>query len=60
MGVLPQPGKAETSESRDQNASSVNEPPPFLDSWSRVYAAVLCYLTLLIAALYFITRAFRY
>jgi hypothetical protein len=60
MGVLPQPGKAETSESRDQNASSVSEPPPFLDSWSRVYAAVLCYLMLLIAALYFITRVFRY
>ena len=35
-------------------------PPPFLGSWPRVYTAVLCYLMLLIAALYVLTRMFRY
>ena len=35
-----------------------DEPPPFLGSWRRVYAAVLLYLALLIAGLYAFTRAF--
>ena len=35
------------------------EPPPFLKRWSRVYAAVLIYLFLLIIALYVITRLFE-
>jgi len=38
----------------------IDEPPPFLSSWSRVYVAVICYLWLLIAALYALTRTFEY
>jgi hypothetical protein len=37
-----------------------DEPPPFLGAWPRVYRAVLGYLALLIAALYALTRMFRY
>jgi hypothetical protein len=37
-----------------------DEPPPFLGTWPRVYMAVLCYLLLLITALYALTRMFRY
>jgi hypothetical protein len=37
-----------------------DEPPPFLGKWPRVYKAVLCYLLLLIAGLYALTRFFRY
>jgi hypothetical protein len=37
----------------------LDEPPPFLGSWRRVYAAVLFYLALMIAALYAFTRAFE-
>jgi hypothetical protein len=36
----------------------IDEPPPFLGSWRRVYAAVLLYLALIIAAFYTFTRAF--
>jgi hypothetical protein len=39
---------------------SGDEPPPFLGNWARVYAAVLCYLALLILALYTVSRLFRY
>ena len=35
-----------------------DEPPPFLGTWSRVYALVIVYLGLLIAALYGMTWAF--
>jgi hypothetical protein len=35
-----------------------DEPPPFLGTWKRVYAAVLLYLALLIAVFYLFTRAF--
>lgn len=35
------------------------ELPPFLGRWSRVYAAVLWYLLLLICALYAVTRIYR-
>jgi hypothetical protein len=35
-----------------------DEPPPFLGSWPRVYAAVLVYLALLISIFYAFTRAF--
>jgi hypothetical protein len=35
-----------------------DEPPPFLGSWRRVYAVVLIYLVLLIAAFYAFTRVF--
>jgi len=37
---------------------ATDEPPPFLRSWPRVYIAVLCYLALLIALLYLVTREF--
>jgi hypothetical protein len=33
-----------------------DEPPPFLKTWPRVYAAVLLYLTALILALYLFGR----
>lgn len=35
-----------------------DEPPPFLGSWGRVYAAVILYLALLIAVFYTFTKAF--
>jgi hypothetical protein len=35
-----------------------DEPPPFLGTWGRVYALVVLYLALLIAALYGMTWAF--
>ncbi len=41
-------------------AEMPEEPPPFLGRWRRVYAAVLCYLFLLIAALYVLTRIFNF
>lgn len=37
-----------------------DEPPPWGGRWSSVYAAVLCYLLLLITGLYALTRIFRY
>jgi hypothetical protein len=36
----------------------VNEPPPFLGTWRRVYIAVLLYLASLIVLFYVFTRAF--
>ncbi|MGA2268699.1 MAG: hypothetical protein ABSH44_09545 [Bryobacteraceae bacterium] len=36
-----------------------DEPPPFLGTWRRVYAAVLIFLCVIIAGLYLFTRAFR-
>ncbi|MGH9618233.1 MAG: hypothetical protein ACRD45_00790 [Bryobacteraceae bacterium] len=38
----------------------LDEPPPFLRTWGRVYAGVLCYLGALIALLYVITQHFKY
>ena len=35
------------------------EPPPFLGTWPRVYAAVLIYLVLVIVLFYLFTRAFN-
>lgn len=35
-----------------------DEPPPFLGTWSRVYAAVLVYLLTLIALFAIFSRAF--
>jgi hypothetical protein len=35
-----------------------DEPPPFLGSWKRVYAAVLLYLAALIALFTIFTRAY--
>lgn len=36
----------------------VDEPPPILGTWKRIYTAVLLYLALLITAFYLFTRAF--
>jgi hypothetical protein len=36
----------------------LDEPPPFLGKWSRVYAAVLIYLAALILLFYFFARVF--
>jgi len=35
-----------------------DEPPPFLGTWPRVYAAVLIYLAVLIVLFYAFTRFF--
>jgi hypothetical protein len=35
----------------------IDEPPPFLGSWPRVYLAVIVWLILIIAAFYAFTRA---
>jgi hypothetical protein len=35
-----------------------DEPPPFLRTWPRVYAAVLAWLALLIVLFYLFTRAY--
>jgi hypothetical protein len=37
----------------------IDEPPPILGSWSRVYRFVALYLAALIALFYWFTRAFR-
>ncbi len=42
------------------NLRSLEEPPPFLTSWNRVYAAVILYLIVLMAFLYVVTRYFSY
>jgi hypothetical protein len=36
-----------------------DDPPPFLGSWGRVYAAVLIYLALVIVGLYVFSRVFE-
>jgi hypothetical protein len=36
-----------------------DEPPPFLRTWPRVYAAVLVYLATAIGVLYLFTRAYN-
>ena len=36
-----------------------DEPPPFLGTWRRVYAAVLIFLGVVIAAAYWFSRAFQ-
>jgi hypothetical protein len=41
------------------NAPEPDEPPPFLGTWRRVYAAILIYLGLIIAGAYLFTRAYR-
>jgi len=42
---------SDTREMRD-------EPPPFLGTWRRAYAALVIYLALLITLCYLFTRAF--
>jgi len=36
-----------------------DDPPPFLGTWRRVYAAVLAYLAAVIAGLFLFARAYR-
>jgi hypothetical protein len=38
---------------------SGDEPPPFLRTWGRLYAAVLVYSAALILALYWVTKTFN-
>ena len=40
-------------------SSPRDEPPPFLGTWTRLYAAVLVYLALLITVFYLFTKAFE-
>jgi hypothetical protein len=37
----------------------IDEPPPFLGTWRRVYIMVICYLASLIALFWVFTRWFR-
>jgi hypothetical protein len=39
--------------------SPSDDPPPFLGTWKRLYAAVLVYLALLIFLFYVFTRTFE-
>lgn len=41
-----------------ESRAVIDEPPPLLGTWRRLYTAVLCYLVLLIAGLYTLTRFF--
>jgi hypothetical protein len=36
----------------------IDDPPPFLGNWPRVYAAVLLYLLCIMSALFLLTRIF--
>lgn len=36
----------------------IDEPPPFLGTWPRVYIMVICYLAILITVFYLFTRSF--
>ena len=36
-----------------------DEPPPFLGTWNRVYAAIAVYLTAVIALFHWFTRTFN-
>jgi hypothetical protein len=36
-----------------------DEPPPFLGTWRRIYAAILIYLAAIIALFFLFTRAFN-
>lgn len=36
-----------------------DEPPPFLGSWARVYAAVVVYLVCLVALFWVFTRSYN-
>jgi len=47
------------SETPEQQARvTVEEPPPFLGSWRRVYIFVICYLAVLISGFYLFSRAY--
>ena len=36
-----------------------DDPPPFLRTWERVYAAVIAYLAVIILLFFWFTRAFN-
>ena len=36
-----------------------HEPPPFLGTWGRVYAVIVCYLAAVIALFWAFTRSFN-
>jgi hypothetical protein len=36
-----------------------DDPPPFLGTWRRIYAAIVIYLVVLIFGFYLFTRAYR-
>jgi hypothetical protein len=36
-----------------------DDPPPFLGTWNRIYVAVLVYLAVIVAVLYWFTRAWQ-
>lgn len=36
----------------------VDEPPPFLGTWRRVYTVVVCYLAFVIVVFYLFSRAY--
>jgi hypothetical protein len=38
---------------------ATDDPPPFLGTWKRVYAAVLIYLCAVVFLFYLFTRAYR-
>jgi len=44
---------------KNQPAGAGEEPPPFLGTWNRLYAAVIIYTGVLILALYLLTVAFN-
>jgi hypothetical protein len=37
---------------------TIDEPPPFLGTWRRVYIFILCYLAVVIAGFYVFSRAY--
>ena len=37
---------------------TIDEPPPFLGSWRRVYIFILCYLAVVIAGFYVFSRVY--
>jgi len=44
---------------REHRPEIVDEPPPVLGRWPRVYTFVLVYLAAVIAAFYYLTRIFE-
>lgn len=36
----------------------IDEPPPVLGTWKRVYTFILCYIACVIATFYWFTRSF--
>lgn len=37
----------------------IEEPPPFLGTWNRVYVAIVIYLCIIVSLLYALTRNFE-